>query len=68
MILKHVPQHTRSVIITCPVPHIYCLSYCDLDMVYMIPVPYGFKDRVPEPEDQNILHGFFSQVMVDPVY
>ncbi len=37
----------------------------DLNVIHVAPVPDGLEDAVRESKRQNILHGFFAQVMID---
>ncbi len=39
----------------------------NLHMVDVLAVPHRFKNAVGESEDQNVLNGFFSQVMIDAI-
>ena len=43
------------------------LLHGDLDMVDVAIVPERFKKGVGKAENQNILYGFFAEVVVDPV-
>ena len=40
---------------------------CDLDVIDVMRVPERRENRVRESQDQNVLRGFFSQKMIDPV-
>jgi hypothetical protein len=67
VILDHIPQRPGFVVVLTPVLHIHRFSYRYLHIFDVIAVPERFKNGVGKPECQDILHGFFSQVMVDPV-
>ena len=41
------------------------LGHGDLKMINSVTIPELFENRVGEPEHQNILYCFFSQIMVD---
>ncbi len=36
-------------------------------MTYIAPVPYRLEDRVRKTQGEDVLHGLFAHVMVDPV-
>ena len=68
MVLDHVPQGARSVVITgaTAYPQVFC--HRDLDILDTIPVPDRFEEWVGQPEDQQVLHGGLAKVMVDAKY
>ena len=37
------------------------------NMIDIAPVPDRFKDPVAETKHHDVLHGFFAQIMVDPI-
>src|SRR5260221_9714047 len=37
-------------------------------MVDIAPVPHGFKNAVCQAKDQDILHGFFAEVVIDAIH
>ena len=64
MALEHIAQCAGLVIVICAMFDAYRLSYRNLDAVDVIAVPEGFKNRIGKAEYQNILNGFFAQVVV----
>jgi len=47
--------------------HAERLGDCYLDAVDVISVPDRLEDGVCEPEDEYVLNGFFSEIVVDSV-
>ena len=68
MVLKHVPEHAGGLVVARPAFHAHRFGDGDLDMVDMVPVPERLKNRIAEPEHEDILDGFLAQVMIDPEY
>src|SRR5690625_252367 len=66
MILNHISERTRLIVVPASVLNIYCFGDSYLDIVDVISIPEGFKDSIRKPESQNILHRLFAQVVVDP--
>jgi hypothetical protein len=66
MILDHVTQRPRSLIITCAILNAELLTGGNLYMVDITFVPEMFEERVSETQDHDILGRFFAQKMVDP--
>src|SRR5690625_7429451 len=66
MILNHISERTRLIVVPVSVLNIYCFGDRYLDIVDVISIPEGFKDSIRKPESQNILHRLFAQVVVDP--
>ena len=64
MVLDHVADHARVVVVPCPVAQGDLLRYGDLDVVDVVPVPDRLEDGVGESEDQQVLHGLLAQVVV----
>src|SRR5260370_36754013 len=44
------------------------LSHGDLYVVDIAPVPHGFKNAVCQAKDQDILHSFFAEVVIDAIH
>lgn len=44
---------------------VHGFSDCNLHEVHVIAIPNGFKQRIRKTENQDVLHGFFCQEMVD---
>ena len=66
MILEHVANHTGTVVISAPMAHGDLFCDRDLYMVDVVAVPDRFENRIGEPEYQEILNGFFAEIVVDP--
>src|SRR5690625_225708 len=66
MILNHISERARLIVVPASVLYIYCFGDRYLDIVDVISIPEGFKDSIRKPEGQNILHRLFAQVVVDP--
>ncbi len=67
VVRHHVAQRARFVVIGPALFDAYRLRHRDLDVVDVAPVPNRLEDSVREAEDQDILDGLFSQVVIDPV-
>ena len=67
MVLDHVSKHARMVVVSAAQLHAELLRHRDLHVVDIPAVPDRLENRVREPEDHDVLHGFFSEVMVDAV-
>ena len=67
MVLDHVRQRARFLIVRAAPFHPDRFRPRDLHVVHVAPVPQRFEDPVAEPERQDILHGLFAQVVVDAV-
>ncbi len=67
VVLEHVPQRPRLLVILAPMLHPQRLRRRDLHVVYIAPVPDGFDDGVGEAEGQDVLDGLFAQVVVNAV-
>lgn len=65
MILHHVAQRTRMVVIAPPMfdPHLF--SGGDGHILYVSPVPERLEEWIGKAERQNVLHRFLAQIMVD---
>src|SRR5690625_8029206 len=66
MILNHISERARLIVVPASVLNIYCFGDRYLDIVDVISIPEGVKDSIRKPEGQNILHRLFAQVVVDP--
>ena len=65
MILEHVAQDTRLVVIPTSTPNLDFFGYGDLDVIDVIAIPNRLEDRISETQHQDVLDGFFAQIMVD---
>ena len=67
MILDHIAQRAGAFVVAAPPFQPDGFGGRDLDVFDVTPVPDWLEQRVGETERQNILHGFFAEVMVDAV-
>src|SRR6266487_4367896 len=67
MVLYHIAHSACFFIISTATFHTEVLRHGDLYMVNIAPVPYRLEDAVSQAKDQDILHSFFAQVVVDAV-
>src|SRR5688500_4904673 len=68
MVLEHVTDHARFLVILAARFHADRFSDRDLYLLYVLPVPERLEDRVREPEDENVLNRLFPQIVIDPVH
>ena len=66
VVLHHVAQRARAIVITAAMFHAHFFGHRDGHVVHIAPVPNRLEQRVGEPERQDVLHGFLAQVMIDP--
>ena len=64
MVLEHIAQRARLLIIPAPMLHAQCFRCRDLNMIYVAAVPDGFDDSVGEAEGQDVLYRLFAQIVV----
>ena len=67
MALEHVAQHAGRIVVARPMADGERFGGGDLDMLDVIAVPDRLEDRIGEPQDQDVLHRFLAQVVIDPV-
>ena len=67
MVLDHVAQCARRVVIARAMLDADAFGCRNLDVVDIAPIPQGLKHRICQAKDQQVLHGFFTEVVVDPV-
>ena len=65
VILYHVAQGPRMVVIGATMPYAHLFSHGNGHVIHVTPVPDRLEERIGEAECQNVLHGLFAQVMVD---
>ena len=68
MVLNHVAKRTGLFVIRSACAHADVFGSRDLDAVDVLAVPQRLEDPVCKAKDQEVLHGFFSEVMVDAIY
>src|SRR5262252_4065851 len=65
MVRHHVSQRARHVKVASAFFNAHGLRNGDLHMIDVTTIPYGFEDTVAEAEDQDVLNGLFSEVVVN---
>ena len=65
MILHHVAQGSRLVVISAAMLYAHFFGHGDGHIVHITPVPNRLEERVSKTKGQNVLHRLFAQVMVD---
>jgi hypothetical protein len=66
VVLHHVAQRTRLLVITRALADAQRFGDGDAHALDVLPVPQRFEHRVGEPEHEKVLHGFLAEVVVDP--
>ena len=67
MVLHHVAQSARTLVKTGATFNSQRFGGRDLDVIDIMRVPERRENRVRESQDQNVLRGFLSEKMIDPV-
>ncbi len=67
VVLKHIADDPGRLVVRAALLDPQALGGGDLDVVDVLAVPEWLEDPVGEAEDQQVLHGLFAQVVVDPV-
>ncbi|MNC71854.1 hypothetical protein D3C75_1228180 [compost metagenome] len=60
MVLSHITQRTRVVIISSALFHTNRLTECNLDIRNVFVIPEWLKKGIAEANDFNILHHFLT--------
>ena len=68
MVLNHVAQRARFLVITHAAFHANKFGRRNLHVVYIATVPQRLENTIAEAERQNVLNRFLAQVMVDAVH
>lgn len=66
MILNHVAERAGFLVITAAASYACLFAQSDLDIIDGLSGPDGLEDRVGESEHEDVLDGFFAEVVVDP--
>ena len=66
MVLQHVAQRPRRVVVAGPALDADGLGHRDLDVVDHVRRPEPVEDRVGEAQRQQVLHRLLAEVVVDP--
>ncbi len=67
VILEHVAQHARGIVISRAVTDIHAFRHRDLHVADVAAVPNGFEDGIGKAEEQDVLRGFLAEIMVNAV-
>ena len=67
VVLDHVAEHARAVVVSAAQFHTEFLRHGDLHVVNIPAVPDRLENRIREPEDHDVLNGLLAEVVVDAV-
>ncbi len=67
MVLHHIPQSARLLIVSASPLHANAFRCGDLNVVNITTVPKRLKDAVGKTKGENVLDGFLPKVMVDAI-
>ena len=65
VVLKHVAEHARVVVVAATTAHRHLLGHGDLHMVDVAAVPDRFENRVGEPQREDVLHRLLTEIVID---
>ena len=68
MVLHHVAQRARRLVVSRPGADAFFFRHGNLHVVDLLLVEQRLEDAVREAQDQDVLNGLFSEVVIDPVY
>jgi hypothetical protein len=69
VVLNHIAERAGGLVVSpAPTFHPCCFSGGNLHLVDEPPVEKRLEDRVGEPEDEDVLHGLFSEIVIYPEY
>jgi hypothetical protein len=67
VVLEHVPQHARFLVILAASFHSDGFRGRDLNVRDVVPVPQWLEDRVRKAEDEDVLDAFFAEIVIDAI-
>ena len=67
MVLNHVANHARVIVVSASELDAKLFSNRDLNVLDIASVPYGLENGIPKAEYHNVLNRLFAKVMIDPV-
>ena len=67
VILDHVAERSGLLVVGPSMLDAEVFRDGDLDVLHRVAVPDRFEDRVGKAKRQEILHGLFAQVVIDPI-
>src|SRR5262249_41452791 len=65
MILDHVPQHARALVVAAPAFDADRFRHRELDVIDVVPAPERLEQPVGETKGQQVLYRFLAQIMID---
>ena len=68
VVLEHVAHRARAVVVAAAVFHADGFGGGDFNVVNVVAVPERLEEAVGEAQHEEVLHGFFAEVVVDAVY
>ena len=67
MVLYHIAQSSRPVIISSASTYTHIFHRSDFYIIYIVTIPYRFVNSTSKTGHHNILHRFLAQKMIDAV-
>src|SRR3989442_1211619 len=67
MVLNHVAQRAGLFIISASTFNTDRLGVCNLNVIDVLPVPQRLENAVGKTEGENILNGFFAEIMINSI-
>src|SRR5215216_1014180 len=67
MVLDHIANRAGAVVVAAAPFHADLFGHQNLYVIDVAAIPERLKDAVAESKGQNVLDGFFAQIMVDPI-
>ena len=68
MILNHVTQTSALFVVASTRAHPDFFGHGDLHTIDEVSIPQWFENRIRESLHQQILHGLFTEIMIDPIH
>ena len=65
MVLQHVPQGARLVVVVGALIDAHLLGHGDLHVIDEVAVPQRLDEGIGKAEHQQVLHRFLAEVMID---
>ena len=67
VILEHIAQNACPIVVAAAMLDIDLFGNRDLDMIDVIAIPDRLENRIGEAEEQDVLDGLFTEIMIDTV-
>ncbi len=67
MVLDHVSQRSSLLVIASAILYPQALGSGDLHVVNVSSIPKGLKDAVGKAQNNDVLNGFFAQIVIDAI-